>query len=72
MRTDVLVATAVLAFAAVVDPALPILNPVSVAHAQTRTASTGVTRTGSAADATSLAWGAGARRTRLGGWNGGA
>ncbi len=47
MRTDVLVATAVLAFAAVVDPALPVFNPVSVAHAQTRNAPTGVTRTGS-------------------------
>jgi len=47
MRTDVLVATAVLAFAAVVDPALPILAPVSVAHAQTRNAPSGITRTGS-------------------------
>ncbi len=47
MRTDVLVATAVLAFAAVVDPALPIFSPLSVAYAQTRNAPTGVTRTGS-------------------------
>ena len=47
MRTDVLVATAVLAFAAVVDPALQIFSPVSVAYAQTRNASMGVTRTGS-------------------------
>jgi len=43
MRTDVLVATAVLAFAAVVDPALPVFSPAAVAYAQANNA--GVTRT---------------------------
>ena len=47
MRTKVLVATVVLAFAAVVDPSFAVFAPASVAHAQTRATTGGVSRTGS-------------------------